>query len=333
MLNRSLRVSSVLWVCFLSRQVLPAGWVESPAFELVQRTLKVPETLARVTDVYWPDMQRPPDYFLIQDVHRHPYVQTQIATLIERGYEQWGVKKIFMEGAYTGVDLSVFHRVPSKTQTFLLEQLLKDGHLSGPELAAVHIMEHEWRNPPVSPFQLFGLEDPKLYQQNVLAFQAAVAQRDRALEALVPIRRLQETMHLPQPNALMDQLDRTEALLRLKLTSSEYEAYLKGRALVPSTPILDPAIRAAETFYQLAEERSRVFLDNAAKKVPASMAPRILVVGGFHTAYMAACLRNTGRTFVILTPAVTARAEENPYEKNLLETANIMSEALSPATH
>jgi len=324
--------SVALFVGFLGVQAICGANFEPQDLQRVQKILNVPETLAHVTDAYWPDSRNFPDYFLVQDVHRQPKVQTQIAALIEKGYRQWGVKKIFMEGAYTGVDLSMFHRVPTKTQSFLLERLVKDGHLSGAELAAIHIMDQEWGDPPVTPFQLFGLEDPKLYQENVLAFQSVVAYRDRALEALIPIRRLQETIHLPQPNALMEQLDRTEALLRLKLTSSEYKAYLKGRALIPSTPILDPAIHAAETFYQLAEDRSQVFLNNAAKKVPASTAPRLLVVGGFHTADMAARLRESGRTYVILSPAVSASAEDDPYEKNLLETANVMAEALSPPT-
>jgi len=308
-----------------------AEGLEPQDLQSVQRTLKVPAAMACVTDAYWPDTRHPPDYFLIQDVHRYPLVQTLIAALIEYGHQQWGIKKVFMEGAFTGVDLSVFHRVPKDTQDLMLERLVNDGSLSGPELAAIHIMEDEWRNPPVSPFQLFGLEDPELYRQNVLAYRTVVTFRDRALEALVPIRRLNETMHFPQPNDLMEQLDRTEALLRLKLTPSEYNAYLRGLALVPSTSAIDPAVRAAEAFYRLAQERSRAFLDTAAKKVPASTAPRILVVGGFHTALMAANLRRAGRTFVILTPAVvTARLHDSSYEENRTETANATEEALSP---
>ena len=236
-----------------------------------------------------------------------------------------------MEGAFTPLDLSLFHRVPKKTQVLLLERLVQEGSLSGPEVAAIHIMEREWSDPPVSPFQLFGMEDPALYRQNVQAYQAVLEGRQRALEALVPIRRLQETMHLPEPNALLEQLARTEALLHLKLTPSDYEAYLKGRELVPSTPVIDPVIRAAEMFYQVVERRSQVFLETAARKVPASSAPRILVVGGFHTAFMAASLRMEGRSFVVLTPAVTAREDDDLYEKNLMETAHVLARSLSPA--
>ena len=48
-------------------------------------------------------------------------------------------------------------------------------------------------------------------------------------------------MQLAQHNPMIEQLARTESLLRLKLTPTEYDAYLKERALVPSTPALDPA--------------------------------------------------------------------------------------------
>jgi len=295
--------------------------------QMAQSALGISDTLAHVTDASWTDPQVFPEYILVQDMHRHPQVQAQIAALIEKGYDKWGVKKVFLEGAFTTLDLSVFHRVPKKTQALLLERLVQEGSLSGPEVAAIHIMEREWSDPPVSPFQLFGLEDPGLYRLNVRAYQAVLEGRNRALEALVPIRRLQETMHFQEPNALLEQLARTEALLRLKLTPYEYQAYLKEKASVPSTPVIDPAVHAAEEFYRVAERRSQVFLETAARKVPASTAPRVLVVGGFHTAFMAAALRQEGHSFVVLTPAVTVRENDDLYEKNLMETAHVLARA------
>jgi hypothetical protein len=96
--------------------------------------------------------------------------------------------------------------------------------------------------------------------------------------------------------------------------------------------VIDPVVHAAEEFYQVAERRSQVFLETAAGKAPASSAPRILVVGGFHTAFMAASLRQEGRSFVVLTPAVTVREDDDLYEKNLMETANVLAQTLNP-TH
>ena len=325
----------------------------APRLQNIQEFLSIPIHTARVTDAFWPsDAGRPtseevpahadsslnphpsslPDFILIQDVHRHPQVQSRIAYLIINAYNRWGVRKVFMEGAFTPLDVTVFHRVPMKTQELLVERLVKDGDLSGPELAAVLIMEREWTNPPVSPFQLFGMEEPKLYRQNILAYESVLAARDRALENLVSIRRLQTAMRVPPNNPLAQELDRIVTLLHLKLTPAEYEAYLKGKSLAPSSPVLNPAVRAAEEFYRLVRLRSRVFLKEAMRKAPASTAPRILVVGGFHTAEMAALLRQERRSFVVLSPAVSSGSAEPIYEKRLQETAHVITEVLLPSS-
>ncbi len=333
MKSRVLGVSGFLLVIFFGVPPFVSEGMESLDLRGIQQYMGVPESLGHVTDASLPAPMTPgmPDFILIQDVHRHPKVQAQIASLIIHGYNAWGVKKVFLEGAFTSLDLSMFHRVPNKARVLLMERLVRDGDLSGPELAAVQILEREWRNPPVSPFQLFGMEDPSIYRQNVMAYHAVLSKRDRALESLVPIRRLQDSMKFAPSNPLNQQLDRVEALLRLKLTSLEYEAYLSAKAAVPSTPVLDPAIRAAEEFYRLAQLRSQIFLKKATHRVPASTAPRILVVGGFHTAFMAECLRLEGRSFVILAPSVSGDQSDPIYEKRMKETSNALAQALIPA--
>jgi hypothetical protein len=310
--------------------VLCTGFLHAASLQTIQESLGVPDAFARVTDASLPDNVALPEFILIQDVHRHPEVQKQIAALILQGYNAWGVKKVFLEGAFTTLDLTMFHRVPKKTQTLLMERLVKDGELSGPELAAVMIMEREWRDPPASPFQIFGLDDPVLYRQNVAAYESVLSLRDRALAELVPIRRLQDSIHLSGPNRVDQQLNRMDALLHLKLKPSEYDAFLKDKVDVPSTPVLDPAVRVAEEFYRLVQLRSQTFLAQTMKKVPASASPRILVTGGFHTAYMAECLRRQGHSFVVLTPIVMS-PEENPvYERRLKETSNTLAQAVLP---
>ena len=297
----------------------------------IQQFLAVPSALARVTDANWPSTQKLPDLFLIQDVHRHPQVQSLVASLVVHGYNSWGVKKVFLEGAFTPLDMTLFHRIPNKTRVLLMQRLINDGNLSGPELAAIEIMEREWRDPPVSPFQLFGMEDPKLYRRNVQAYQTVLSLRDRALQDLVSIRRLQDSMQNPEQNPLNKQLDRVDAMLHLKLTSTDYEAYLKAKDAVPSTPALTPAIQAAEEFYRVVQERSRFFLKEVARRVPASNAPRIIVVGGFHTSAMARLLRQEGRSFVVLTPAVYFTEADPLYEKRMKETSRILAQALPAA--
>lgn len=84
----------------------------------VQNEMDIPTHWARVTDAFWPKdhmlILLQPDYILIQDVHRNPDVQTQITALIMHGYRRWGVRKVFMEGAFVLLDLSLFHRIPKQ---------------------------------------------------------------------------------------------------------------------------------------------------------------------------------------------------------------------------
>jgi hypothetical protein len=332
-MQRFVKMAAALFLTgFLSAGTLEIEVTKLADLQRIQNLLHVPDSLAHVIDA---SDDRPldtvPEYILVQDVHRQPQVQAKIASLIEYGYGQWGVRKVFLEGAFTALDLSVFHRVPNKTRMLLMDDLVKNGNLSGPELAAVHILEKEWSNPPVSPFQIFGMEDPELYRKNVQAYQAVIAHRDRALQQLTTIRRLEGSMNLPDSNPMNEQLDRTEALLHLRLTPIDYAAYLKEKAAVPSTPIIDPAIHAAEEFYRLAQLRSQMFLKQVSCRVPASDAPRILVMGGFHTAYMADCLRHEGHSFIVLAPMVGPMEEDPLYEKRLKETAEILAQAIRPA--
>jgi hypothetical protein len=287
--------------------------------------------LARVTDASWPldsDDTTRPDFILIQDVHRNPDVQSRIASLIIYGYRKWGVKKVFMEGAFVPLDLSLFHRIPRQFLPELVKRLVKEGDLSGPEVAAVRIMEHEWSNPPVSPFQLFGMEDPQLYRQNVMAYQTVLARRKRALYDISSLRQKYQILGAPSENSSEQGLDLLEKLLRLKLTPKEHEIFLMYKDVAPSTPGLDSAVEAATEYYRLARLRSRGFLKNALQKAPASPAPRILVVGGFHTDDMAALLRSQHRSFIVVSPVVASSKGDTIYQQRMQDTVLTITDAL-----
>lgn len=300
---------------------------EQPSDEVlgdIQNFLNVSSSLALVTDACVYPPRSVPSIILIQDVHKHPEVQSHIASLIVSGYERWGASKVFLEGAVSRVDMTVFHRLPDITRTAMLGRLVLSGDLSGPETAAVMIMEKEWRNPPVSPFELVGMEQGKLYRENLQAFKNVVTQRDAALYELNRIRHLQESLPIPPSTRMTQQLDRTEALIRLKLSPAEFSEYQEQRSATPSSPVLDPVLRSAERFYQLADVRSRVFIDEISRKYPASVGPKIVVVGGYHTAMMTAQLRRMSKSFVVLTPRLTQRGNDPLYERRMIESLSAL---------
>lgn len=316
-----------LWVAVSSRGDESRGSINGPThleLAVLQNSLNLSPDVAHVTDASQLKPGGLPEFILIQDIHNHPEAQGHIASVILQAYHYWGTKKVFMEGAVSNVDLTMFHRVPAKTRTMLLERLVKDGDLSGPELATVLLMEREWSNPPVSPFQLLGMENAKLYRQNLTAYLQVQQSREVALYEINKIRRLQTSLNIQDTNILAQQLNRTEALIRMKLTPTDYEAYLASKAAIPSSPALDPMIRQAENFYKFVILRSHAFLVEAEKKLPAGTGPRVLVVGGFHTPFMATELRKLGKSFVVITPRVTQSGYEPLYERHMLESVSTL---------
>ena len=292
----------------------------------------VPGELATVTSAYLPDPKALPEFILIQDVHRHSEVQGKIANLILYGYDHWGARRIYMEGAFTKVDLTVFHRLPETTRQALLQGLIIDGNLSGPELAAVLVSEREWRNPSVWPLQVVGMEDAFLYAQNLRVFRDLMAINNAALREVRSLRRLNDSLNLPEPNILGSQLARSESLLQLRLTPDEYALYLSGRNALPDAPLLRPALNLAEKFYALVDQRSAAFIAESTRKLPAGTGPRILIVGGFHTAFMAEQLQEKGHSYIVLSPTITQAGNHKTYEKNLLNSIDTLNFTATPVT-
>lgn len=282
------------------------------------------ENVAAVTRSYLVPGETVPQYILIQDIHQNPECQGLISRAILWGYENWGVRRVFMEGAFSPVDLSVFHRLPDDERQTLLTRLVSEGNLSGPEMAAVLLMEREWRRAPVSPFQLIGMESPRLYAANLQAFKQVYATRAEALRELGSLRRLQERLELPQENILDAQLRRAEKLLQLKLTPADYALYLSARDLLPASAQLTPALQNAERFYELVNERSVAFIREAGRKLPAGGGPRVLVAGGFHTDFMADLLRTQNKSFIVLSPKTKSGVVTSAYEKQLLQSVDTL---------
>jgi len=301
----------------------PGEAAATASLEDIQVLMDVPPTQATVTDAFGMESGALPDYVVVQDAHRHAEVQSRLAWIVLHGYKNWGVRKVFVEGAFTPVDLSVFHVLNEGERQSLSDHLVHKGKLSGPERAGVMIQEMEWRNPPVSPFELIGMEEPSLYQANLAAYNAVQTLRGKALEEVAEIRMLHNSLHLPTTHVLRRHLQLIEKMLDLRVTAAEHSLYLKAREAVPASLRLTPALEAAERFYELANQRSLVFVKNVDRKVPAAEGPRVLITGGFHTPLISQMFRSQGRSYVILTPRATVPGTDALYERRLQESSRL----------
>src|SRR5207302_10248922 len=95
---RSNRLAGAFLLSCLGVWTFLAEGQDATDLHRIQERLRVPAQIARVTDAYLPVPSREdsgrsprpsalPDFILIQDVHRHPQVQSRIANLIIQGYD------------------------------------------------------------------------------------------------------------------------------------------------------------------------------------------------------------------------------------------------------
>ena len=98
----------------------------------------------------------------IQDLHCHPKVQKNISNIIETFDSSFGVKKVYLEGAYGQVDTSwISKKVQEYSMPDLLDKMLDTGRLTGAEYYSVISGKNKIIN---------GLEEKGPYLDNLKRF-------------------------------------------------------------------------------------------------------------------------------------------------------------------
>jgi hypothetical protein len=276
----------------------------------VQRMLGIPNSIASVVDSHLGAETIHPDVILIQDVHRHPEVQGHIAAILLYGRHHWGLQDVYVEGAQSGASpLPITH-----LETKDVRRGVYAGELGGAEMAAALSTR--------APLQLHGLEDGDLYRKHVQAYETMQRLRKPALRELSTNLILEKGFDLDRTDQKASRYAILQKLLKLRLKSSEYASYLQHPWESRAQSALWQGQRAAEEFYQLADERSRVFTDVITEsKSPQTVAA---VVGGFHTEWMTRELKTRGKTYVVLSPQVTQSGYEGLYQRGMEQTISAL---------
>jgi len=271
-------------------------------FDLLQKKIGVPKSIGSIVDAAGEN----PRMILIQDVHRHPEAQQNIAAMIIFGLRHWGAKEVLVEGAWDEGDSlrNGASQFPS------LRQAVREGKLGGAEMAVAMA--------PDQNFRFLGLEDPEIYRQNVEAYEAVVKTRDSAMQELETGRLLERIFDTDtaQPTA------QVKRLIELRMKPQEYAAYARNPCRPSANTNLAVAIRSAEHYYELANRRSKIFLASA-RRLHREGA-QVLVIGGFHTQAMAQALREAGVSFVVLSPRITRGGYDELYEHGMHETVSAL---------
>lgn len=281
------------------------------SYSEVLPSIPIPQSIARVVDAHW-DPSTSPDYILIQDIHRHPEAQANIAAVLLFAHAHWGVRNVLVEGAYAGQSIPIDRWTGNSPPA--LRSALQEGLLGGPEMAAAMAPDRD--------LTLTGLEDVELYRQNLQAFDGVRQEATEAVNDLKTLDVMQRSIDMTQTRFSEEELQMMDLLVHLKMKPAEWSAFQKASFTMPESAALAGALAKAQTFYHLADLRSQAFLKSA--EATATTGPKVLVVGGFHTAAMAAHLARQGKSYVVIAPQITQSGFEDLYERRMQESISAL---------
>jgi hypothetical protein len=296
--------------------VLVAGTSPSYSFSTLQTEqfpAGFPSAFVQLKDFSVREGQ-PPRFIIIEDLHTLPEAQGRIASLLVYAHHEWGTDQIFVEGAFNDLGPPPFPMFTVARGDRVANELLRQGRLSGAELAAA-VLTNE-RPAGRMPVRVCGMEDPLLYRQNVEAFQTL---QGILPEASARLRRIK--------GISSSQRTLLRKLLELRLTPSEYSRVRQMSVPEEATASLAVALGAARRFYQVADRRSHCFIRRALR-APRSAGPVIIVTGGFHTPAITKAFRRAGLSYAVLTPRLTQGARPAVYRARLQESADALRPAI-----
>jgi len=179
-------------------------------------------------------------------------------------------------------------------------------------------LEGSWTHGQTADYSYMGIEDADTYKANVEAFDAVEKNREGAMQELETASLFGDAFDAPSA----DSLKRVKRLIQLRLKPAEYAEYLKSPFRASTRSQLADAVTAAEHFYEIANERSHIFLKNA--KALHKEGPQVMVVGGFHTAAMTDELHRQGISYVVLSPHVSQGGFDGLYAQGMHDTISAL---------
>lgn len=203
-------VSSLTASCFLFSFVC-APAIEAAAFAGTPRGIS--PAVGRITGSK--DFGGPTLVVTIQDLHLHPGVQHNIASIIRQLDKDHALQNVYVEGGYGDVDTSWLSAVAdASARDRIREDLLKRGALTGAEYYSMASGRYDL---------LKGLEDERTHKRNIVRLGDMLKEKPRFERALREMRRDLSFMQAKYFSEDNKRLDRAAERYRAgKLSSEQY---------------------------------------------------------------------------------------------------------------
>ncbi|MCC7188903.1 MAG: hypothetical protein IT312_09190 [Anaerolineales bacterium] len=267
---------------------------------------------------------------VFEETHNSPAGQTEIATMMNRLYENYGMKEIALEGYFTesgNLDTSWFPefspfvaKEPIREREDVIVQLLQDGEISSSEMMALTYKDVIVTGVEISSEYDFELSDdassaPILYLYQIAAPGLTneeinktneLFQADKILEAVEFVISTDEWTS--EEYALMNDETRIISAEEWLKILDEIEA----RAVNADVSDYKQGMDNLRQFYETASQRSRTMVSNTleiSKNSP--NVPVAMVIGAAHTELVANLFTNQGISFAVIRGNALDSGSEN----------------------
>jgi hypothetical protein len=189
----------------------------------ILQDLKLPAQMGMIKESYSANSGAGKTIIQIQDAHCNYEAQKKLASILEYLIKEQKIKLVMVEGGSGDVSLSFLRSYSDKkTREEVAEKYLKKGQISGEEYLDI-VSDYD--------FQLYGVEDPDLYNSNLESFLSTDTARQQGLKDLARFGDIVNKLKAKIYGPALQEFDAKTAQFDAKtLTLAEYGAYLKDKA-------------------------------------------------------------------------------------------------------
>jgi len=192
----------------------------------ILKDLKIPSQIGSIKETFENNtlgQVSTPTIIQIQDAHCNYEAQKNLAAILEYLIKEKNVKLVLVEGGSGNVALSFLRAYAEKKDRELIaDKYLRKGQISGEEYLDI-VSDYN--------FELYGIEDPALYESNLDSFLNIEPYRDGALKEAAALHKIVDALKPEMYSEEFEAFEKEKNRYQSKeMSLVEYASYIKEKA-------------------------------------------------------------------------------------------------------
>ncbi len=233
------------------------------------KDLTIPSSFGIIREIHEPiDALDSPEIIQIQDAHCNYEAQKNLAQILEYLIKERKLRLIMVEGGSGDVGLASLRSLSDKTaREKVADQYLKEGKISGEEYLDI-VSDYD--------IELYGIEDPNLYENNLDAFFVVEGYQQQGEKDLNALSGVVDALKAYMYNVKLRAFEAKKAeYVQKTIKLAEYLPYLLSFSGVGSSLDDFPQVKSFQSSISLektldfkqAESQRNVFIKELSKKI------------------------------------------------------------------